>query len=128
MFLYRFFIGYIYLFPIDLYTFCGKNFIDRRFKISLNFPIFFRYKAVNLFLTFTNKSHGYCLNSSGTQTTIEYFPEKWTNLITKDSIQYPSRLLSIHQISINPSRMFYPRFYTAFCDLIKKNTLQLFLI
>ena len=116
----------LFFFSVEL---CNQRFLfSRNFKYSIQWPVFFRNKCIDFFLSVRYNPQRNGLYPTGTQSTFDLFPQHRTDPVTNHTVQDTSCLLFIHQIHIYVSGMFDRLFHCAFGDLIKSDSPHLFFI
>ena len=95
------------------------------FELSIQAPVFFRNKGVDLILSVTDDAKSNWLHSSSTQTSFDLCPEKRADAVTHHTIQHSSCLLCVYKIHIQISRLFDWIFDRSLSNFIKGNSAHL---
>ena len=75
-------------------------------ELCIQRPVFFRYKRIDLFLTVTDHTQRDRLHTTGAESSLDLRPEKRADEVTHHTVEHTSRLLCIHQIFIDGTRLF----------------------
>ena len=90
-------------------------------EFSVQTPVFFRNKCIDLILAVADDPKCYRLNTPRTQTSLDLCPEKRTDAVSYHSIQHSSGLLCIYQIHIQIPWLLDRILHGCLGDLIKRN-------
>ena len=75
-------------------------------ELCVQRPVFFRYKRIDLFLTVADHTQRDRLHTTGAESSLDLLPEKRADEVTHHTVEHTSRLLCIHQIFIDGTRLF----------------------
>ncbi len=92
-----------------------------------NFPEFFRFKSLYFALALNNQTYRNTLHTSCRKTVSNLLPKKRRKLITNKPIKDTTSLLSINKWLVDFSRLFNRRHNRRLSNLMKNNSLWLFL-
>lgn len=118
-----------FCFIFELFTEFGSQiflFIGQKLSYDLEKGI--SLKSLNFPFSLYNQFHSHRLHPSSRKSGFDFPPKHWRKLKSHQSIQHPSRLLSIHQMHINRSRVSDCVFYRRFSNLVKNNPRRRFYI
>src|SRR2546428_7499211 len=106
-----------------LFALAEKTSIERwRFagcKMRINGPVFFLFERLDLALAFDNKPESDGLYATSRQTAAHLVPQQWRNLIADETIEHAPRLLRVHKIFVNISRVLKSLLHGALGNLVK---------
>ena len=112
-----FLIIYRKLFPLMLCQLSCKDLV--LLEVRVDDPVFFRLEVLDLIFAITDDLQCRRLYTPCTQTSSDFSPQKRTDLVAYQTVQHPARLLRIHQIDIDRSRMLDCFLDRLGCDLVK---------
>ena len=95
-------------------------------KVCVDKPEFLRLEIAYLLLAVNDYPCRDRLDSSGGKTVSDPFPEHGTQLISDDTVKYPSRLLRIYKIHIDGTGSLYSRLDRFLCNFIESHAKSLF--
>ena len=103
-----------------------KGYSLTRDKRCLDSPILNGNKAIDLLLALYDDLSRYRLNSACAESALDVLPKQGRDLISYDSVEDSSCLLSIDKTHIDISGLFDSRLYHALGDLVEGDSLRLF--
>ena len=118
--------GRLLLFPVFTVV-MGKKFLLRRRieKLCVQSPVFFRRKGSDLLFTVIDHARGDRLHTAGAQTPSDLFPQQRRELVAHDPVEDTARLLRVHKVLVDRTRLPDALRDDFFGDLIERHALGL---